>query len=181
MFRILITLTATFLLFACATPMRLGISEAEWNNFSPEEKSKIKKGYYEIQKTRLHSRETVIPDGTKLHVTIYGGVVNVPPFANKVSYSPVEFDIENGTRQIVSIRELNGDNKISMIAAYQNKTLFLDPSRYDPEKKEGSIQLHYSPIWDRGFTYENVSSTGYVYLSKVNVTVKKRVDAQAQD
>lgn len=173
MFRVLLLLLASSLLAACATPMRLGISEAEWNNYGPEERQRIKSGYYEVLKSSVNDSENVVPDGSTLHVKLYGGQIALPPFANLCNYLPVEFDIMSGDCQKIELQESNGDNKVSMKICYRNKTLYLDPSRYDPSKKIGSIQLHYSPIWDRGFTYQNVSSTGYVHLTNVNVAVRR--------
>jgi hypothetical protein len=160
-------------LAACVTPMKLGISEAEWENYSPEQKQKIKKGYYYILKKSIKNTEKGESDGTSLHVQVSGGKVNMPPFSSLSSYVPITFDLRSGDCQTVHVMEQSGDKKVPMKVCYYNKTLYLDPSRYDPDKGIGSIQLHYSPIWDRGFTYQGVSSSGYVHLTNVNVTVKK--------
>lgn len=153
--------------------MRLGISEAEWKNYSPDERQRIKSGYYEMLKGRYSEEEKTTSDGTMVKVKVSDGQVDMPPFANLSSYIPVEFELQSGDCQNIELRQQNGNKKISMKACYLNKTLYLDPSRYDATKKLGSIQLHYSPIWDREFTYQNVSSNGYVHLTNVNVTVRK--------
>ncbi len=181
MLRIILILMVFFSLSACVSPMRFGISEAEWQNFSPEEKDRIKQGYYEILKNRSNNDERIVPDGSILHVKVFGGQVKMPPFLTLVSYTPIEFDLPNGESQAVQFKEENGNKKVTMRVYYKNKTLFLDPSRYDPEKGIGSIQLHYSPIWDRGFTYENVSSNGYVHLNRVNVTVRRYNSSEQED
>lgn len=152
--------------------MRLGISEAEWQNYSPEKREQIKSGYYEMLKNKFHE-EKAVSDGSTLHVRISDGQVTMPPFSNPVGYTPVEFDIGSGDCQTVEVHDLAGNKKVPMKVCYQNKTLYLDSSRYDKAKRLGSIQLHYSPIWERGFTYQGVSSSGYVHLTNVNVALRK--------
>jgi hypothetical protein len=172
----IVLLLLTLLLTACVSPMRMGISEAEWRHFSPEEKEKIKKGYYEVLKGRFHANEKAVSDGSTLNVKIAGGQISMPPFNGLCHYAPLEFNILSGDCLKLDLKELEGNRTIPMQACYRNKTLFLDPSRYDPTKRIGSIQLHYSPIWDRGFTYANVSSSGYAHLTNVNVSVKRYQD-----
>jgi hypothetical protein len=171
MIRIIIILISLLPLVGCVTPMRLGISEAEWRNFSPEERDKIKSGYHEVSKSK--DFEDAMPDGSNLHVRLYGGQVNMPPFSSLYRYTPIEFDIGNGQCQNVTLNSEEGDKKVTLKACYRGKTLYLDPSRYDVSKRVGSIQLHYSPIWDRGFTYQKVSSSGYAHLTGVNVALRK--------
>jgi len=174
MFKTLFVLFTLALLSACVTPMHLGIPDAEWQNYSPEERKKIKSGYYELMKSHVGvEEEKIVPDGSSLHVRLSGGNVLMPPFSHPVSYTPVEFDVESGASEKIILEAPGGEQKTTLHICYRNKTLYLDPSRYDPTKRLGSIQLHYSPIWNRGFTYENVSSSGYVHLSHVNVNVKK--------
>lgn len=162
-------------LSACVTPGRLGIPEEQWNNYTAEERAKIKKGYYEILKDKL-DKEKVTSDGTIVQVKLSGGKANMPPFASLFPYHPVDFEVTSGDCQTVTLKEEGGDKTVKMRACYFNKTLYLDPSHYEVSKRFGSIQLHYSPIWDRGFTYQNVSSSGYVHLTNVNVSVKRLND-----
>jgi hypothetical protein len=173
MLRILFLVTIGLLLSACVSPVGLGISEEQWRSYTPEQKEKIKSGYYEILKKRFHSEPKVASDNTYLHVAIFGGKVVMPPFSSMSDYLPVEFNVSSGECTTVKIKEAGSDKMMAMKACYQNNTLFLDPSRYDPSKRVGSIQLYYSPIWDRGFSYQNVSSSGYVHLTGVNVLIQK--------
>ncbi|MBA2655263.1 MAG: hypothetical protein H0U71_09405 [Gammaproteobacteria bacterium] len=174
MFRIFFLLLVLCGITACATPTRLGISDAEWQNYSSDQQQKIKSGYYEMLKSRGKTDdEPIVSDGSALNVRICAGQVAMPPFTDLSNYSPVELSVISGNCQTVQINELNGNKKVPMKVCYLNKTLYIDPSRYDQTKKLGSIQLHYSPIWDRGFTYQNVSSSGYAHLTNANVTVRK--------
>jgi hypothetical protein len=172
MYRIIILLVA-LTLTACVTPARLGISEEQWSNYSPEEQEKIKEGYREAKKVRAPESEAVAPDGSVVKLRISGGNVSMPPFTDTCQYTPVDLQVTNGGCAKVKIKELNGDKTVTMQVCYRNKTVYIDPSRFDPNKALGSIQLHYSPIWNRGFTYQGVSSTGYVHLTNANVVIRR--------
>lgn len=149
----------------------MGISEVEWSNYTPEEQAKLKEGYRAVKKSKL--AENSAPDGSRVQLQISGGKVTMPPFTETRQYSPFTVEVANGDCTKVDIKSADGDKTTKMQVCYYGKTIYIDPSRYDPNKAQGSIQLHYSPIWDRGFTYQNVSSTGYVHLTNVNVVVKR--------
>jgi hypothetical protein len=174
MLRVLLLLLLSVTLAGCVTPMRLGISEATWQNYSSEERKKIKEGYYELLKSRFgRKEEKVISDGGMLNVRISGGQVAMPPFVHLSDYNQVDFDILSGNCRTVQVQGKNSNKKVALKVCYLNKILYLDPSPYDPKKRLGSIQLHYSPIWDRGFVYQRISSSGYVRLTHANVAVRK--------
>ncbi len=172
MLRLISLLLIVLFLSACATPNTLGISKAEWNNYSPVEREKIKSGYYAILRGEGKIKKSV-SDGSRVQVKISGGKIKLPPFANLENYIATNFLIRDGQCKTVQISEATAKNTIPMKVCYLNKTLYLDPSRYEIEKSVGSIQLHYSPIWDRSFTYKDVSSSGYVHLTGVNITVAR--------
>lgn len=164
----IILLLITLALSACVTPARLGISEAEWANLTPEQQAKIKDGYFEVKKHRS-GPDRIVPDGSNVHLKVSSGKIG----ATACNYSSFEIDVQSGNCQTVKVKQLDGDKTVDVQACYYNKTVYLDPSRYDPNKSIGSIQLHCSPIWDRGFTYQNVSSSGYAHLTNVNVAVRR--------
>lgn len=168
--RILLLLITLFLV-ACVTPARLGISEAEWSNYTPEERAKIKQGYQETKRSKIV--EKITPDGSVVKLQISGGQMNMPPFSGALDYSPFDVHVASGDCETVKVKERNGDKTVNVQICYYNKTVYVDPSRYDPSKSVGSIQLHYSPIWDRGFTYQHVSSSGYAHLNNVNIVVRR--------
>lgn len=173
MLRIIFLVITLFYLSGCATPMRMGISDAQWQNYTPEEQARIKTGYYQMLKSRS-TEERVIPDGTFVNVKVSGGQILMPPsFSDSCSYSPFELEIPSGDCKTVKVKQDDGNKTVAVQICYHNKSIFVDPSRYDSSKRLGSIQLHYSPIWDRGFTYSNVSSTGYAHLKNVNVAVRR--------
>lgn len=173
MLRIILIIGILFSLTGCLSPTTLGISETEWQTYTPEQQKKIKSGYYEVLKTKVEKREEAGPlENTKLLVKISGGKTNMPPFTQLSEYKPVEFQLSNGSCRSIRLEREDGQQSVEVKACFQGKSLYIDPSAYDVSKKVGSIRLYYSPVWDRGFTFENVSSSGYAHLTNVNVTVK---------
>jgi hypothetical protein len=173
LYRLLFILILAFSLSGCASRVALGISESEWQNYSPDERHKMTASYFKMLKSKVYDSDQAGSENSAVAVCISGGQVKMPPAFNELyAYKPVEFVIANGDCVPVMVNQLKGDRSIKMQACYRNKTLYLDPSRYDFTKKFGSIQLHYSPIWKRGFTYQKVSSDGYVRLTNVDVAVK---------
>lgn len=173
MFRIILIVSMLFSLTGCLTPTTLGISETDWQNYSPEQRQKIKSGYYEVLKAHPSSDEEsgALADST-LSVQLAEGTAKMPPFTQAIQFKPVDFQLSNGRCRTITLESLQGNESVNVKACFLGKSLFIDPSAYEISKKVGSIRLHYSPIWDRGFTYQHISSSGYAHLEDVNVTVK---------
>jgi hypothetical protein len=69
------------------------------------------------------------------------------------------------------MQQESASGKVNLRACFKRNILFLDPSRFDLTKKEGSVRLYQSPLWRDGFTYKNIDSSGYVKLTDVNITI----------
>lgn len=168
----IVLLLVTLALGACVTAERLGIPEEQWDSYSPEEQAKIKSGYEEVKKHKAVA-EKIVPDGSIVQLKVSDGKIGIPPFDASYDYTPFNVEVASGDCKTVKVKQAQGEKTVAVQICYYNKTVYLDPSRYDPNKAVGSIQLHCSPIWDRGFTYQHVSSTGYARLANVNVAVRR--------
>ncbi|MGB6977337.1 MAG: hypothetical protein WBE18_07805 [Gammaproteobacteria bacterium] len=165
------------LLGGCATsPNTLGISDAEWKSYSKAQRNEILQNYRKIHKTHQEPT-TQIASSTRgdntntISVNIQGGKIMMPPFTDAQDYRPVSFIIRNGHCKRVSV-QANQGRAINLDACYQNKILYLDPSRYDISKSKGSLIFNAIPFWEHGFTYRDVSSSGYAQLTQVNITIQ---------
>jgi hypothetical protein len=176
MYKCLIIFISAVLLAACATvtPNSLGISQDQWNQYTPEQKREMNKGYREVQKQAKQKQE--ISSNSTLSVNIYGGQILLPPFTYLKDYQPIAFAIKEGdcNVKLPVIEKNNPQIKTTLKVCYKNNVLFLDPSPYLPSQAQGSIQLHHMPTWTRGFTYPGISSTGLVKLTGVNVFIKEQ-------
>ena len=110
-----------------------------------------------------------------LQVSLNDGFVAMPPFEDKDIYHfmPVEFTIHEGTCQHEVLYQFNRLHWVTLCACYRNNVLYLDYSHYDLENKTGAALLYANPLWEDGFIYHNVCSSGYTRMKNVTVTVRK--------
>lgn len=155
---------------AIGYPAKLGISQSDWSQYSPEKKDQLMSSYEEAQ-TRKKSEHIRAGSGL-LFVNIHDGKVLLPPYTTLVTYEPVAFRIKQGDcGKKIPVTGNEGGKKGKLEVCYKDDTLYLDPSPYDPALALGSLQLLYMPVWKRGFTYPNVTSTGLLKLTHTQIYV----------
>lgn len=172
MFKWLSVLVLILLTAACATvsPNKLGISQSQWDQYSDSQRQQIIEGYQQAQRQKVSSSQR---SGSVLQVTVQGGEVTSPPFTDFYAYQPISFSIQSGQcHQKIPVVPDQG-KKTALEVCYINDTLYLDPSAYEPAKAIGALQFPYMPVWKRSFTYPDLSSTGRLKLTHVNVTVQE--------
>jgi hypothetical protein len=174
---------APIFLLGCAinTPEKLGISNLEWMSYSQDRQKSLLADYAQMQKELAGKEEEKKEDykisiGTYLEVSIFGGKIMFPPsFINWQNYEPVRFVVFKGECSNIPIMQISdSDSKTELGVCFQDNVLYLDSSHYDLTKKMGSVTIYSSPLWLNGFTYKDISSTGYVRLSNVNVEVTQK-------
>ena len=174
MIRFLLIVFSFLLLSACAvTPNQLGISQSEWNQYSEQQRQQIKHDYHQAQKVKhgMHAKR----GNSVLVVRIQGGQVLMPPYTSLQPYQAASFNIKAGECNVkIPLVQLNNSaQKTSLNVCYTNDVLYFDPSPYDPNLAKGALQFAYMPVWKRGFTYSNISSTGFTKLTNATVFVKE--------
>jgi hypothetical protein len=173
--RFLIVIFSFLMLAGCATvsPNKLGISQSQWSQYSEQQRQQIIHNYHQAQAVehQLHAKN----NHSVLAVKIQGGQVLMPPYTNLQAYQPVAFDIKAGScHQKVALLSANGSQqKTNLKACYSGDILFLDPSPYDPNLAKGALQFAYMPLWKRGFTYNNVTSSGFTKLTGGSVFIQE--------
>ncbi len=173
MFRWVSVLVLTLLTAACATvsPSKLGISQSQWDQYSDTERQQILQGYQQAQRQKVSSSAK---SDSVLQVNIQEGKVTSPPFTDLYVYQPLSFSIQMGDcHKRIPVSLTDSRKKAALEACYINDTLYLDPSVYEPAKAIGSLQFPYMPMWKRGFTYPDLSSSGRLKLTHANVTVQE--------
>jgi len=165
-------------LTGCATvyPNRLGISQADWDQYSPAKQEQLMSAYEQAQE-RKKSVHVQAGSGV-LSVKVEGGKALLPPYTNLVAYQTVAFTIKQGDcRRKIPVIESDGGEKGKLEVCYKDDTLYLDPSPYDSALSLGSLQFPYMPVWKRGFTYPNVTSTGLLKLTNAQIYLRELVPA----
>jgi hypothetical protein len=169
-------LVVLLLLEGCATsPSTLGISQAQWQSYTKTQRQEILQNYRRINSTRnevLTQNSSTSNGDNAINVTIQSGKIVMPPFTDAQEYLPIAFTIKNGHCKRIVVSQVNQEKTTDLDTCYQNKILYLDPSRYDITKSKGSLIFNSIPFWEHGFTYHDVSSSGYAQLMHVNITIK---------
>jgi hypothetical protein len=173
MLKLLPLVIFSFLLAACSiSPNRLGIPESQWAQYDDAQRKQIIEDYRQVQAKK--KEEHAKSGNSILEVNIEGGSAIFPPYTESQPYQPITFSIQEGDcNRREQILGAGSSNSTILGACYKDQTLFLDPSAYEISKADGSIQLQYMPVWKRGFTYPNISSTGLARLQGVNITIKE--------
>lgn len=169
----------TVFLAGCATvsPQTLGIPQSEWDQYSPEKKDQILASYQQAQE-RKRAVSAKAGKGV-LTVNIEGGQVLLPPYTHLTAYQPISFTLKQGdcNKKITVAQADDPEQKGKLSVCYQGDTLYIDPSPYEPNLSLGALQFPYMPIWKRGFTYPNMTSSGLLKLTNVDISLKQVVSA----
>ena len=175
----LLKVFAVIILFlsGCASvsvPVKLGITESEWMNISKDKKQILFSNYEQSIKERnqfIKNKKDYV-GSVFLEIAIHSGQVMMPPFDYWQDYKPVKFIIfKDQYRDIILQSPIDKKSFVELgVYFYENK-LYLDPSRYDLAKKNGSISINFSPLWPSGFSYKGINSSGYVRLNNVTIEI----------
>jgi hypothetical protein len=171
MFRIFLLLCLLSLIGCAVSPAELGISQQQWNKYNQQEQQKILTAHKEL--IRAKRKENLKSTGDSwLQVSIEDGSVMMPPFIRHYKYTPVTFRIREGTCQKNALHNYKSSNFVKLDSCYKDDILFLDPSCYEMDKKDGTVRLYFSPLWKQGFIYKNICSDGYARLHDVTIKIK---------
>lgn len=170
----LIIVIAILFLSGCSgsVPMKLGMTESEWLGYSPGKQQALLANYKKFVQEYKNFIKAQPSSDTFLEINIYDGKVMMPPFDDWHDYDPIKFMIfKDQCRDIVLHQALNKKKFIELRGCFNGNILYLDPSRYDLMKKNGSISINFSPLWLSGFSYKGVNSSGYVKLKNVTIAI----------
>jgi hypothetical protein len=175
----ILTLLAFVFLAGCATvsASKLGISKADWDQYSPEKQEQLISAYETAQASKKAIRAQ--PGSGVLSVKIDGGQASLPPYTGLTAYEPLLFTVKQGDCQRnIPVEGVDAKSKKGKLeVCYKDNILYLDPSPYDPALALGSLQFPYMPVWKRGFTYSNMTSTGLLKLTGAQIYLREVVPA----
>ena len=182
--RLLLVIGALFLMGCANNPALLGVSDLEWTSYSPEKQKSLLANYGQISKERksiIKGQENQNLSDVFLEVSVSDGKIMFPPaFINWQNYKPVKFKIFKGQCSDVEIEhQSDNDSKTKLGACFYDNILYLDHIYYDLAKKNGTVSIHFSPLWLTGFAYKGISSSGYVGLNNVTVEIKQEEKGSA--
>lgn len=154
-----------------------GVSQTQLKKLTAAQTRELKKNFIRIQKQRATEKQAqdrlIITPGTpKLRLSIEGGTVVMPPYSSSYAYKPATLTVYQGKCQSVRLLQKEGNRSTDLEACYLGNILYLDPSRYEYKWIHGSLRFYYTPIWQSGFTYNDISSQGYTLLKNAKIKVK---------
>lgn len=167
--QILLVLGALLLTSCTVTPGELGFAPKQWQMMNSRRRKMLQVDYY-----RIHNalQLKTVYQGPKIHVTLFGGAAMMPPLFQTYYFESLKFETSPGKCQNIQLTSWNQTRSVKLTVCYDGVTLSFDPSRYDLSKTMGTLLLTYNILWKYGFTYNNLSSSGYARLKNTDVTIK---------
>lgn len=155
---------------ACVSHTDFGVDSGAWQSMSLQQKKALQENYLKIQAYQQAATKT---SGKQvLRLSVWGGKAKMPPDFDVYAFNKVSIYLHEGSCQDLWLNASEGKHQGSVRACYLNTLLSLDPSRTNPADWQGTVFFHYNPVWDHGFTYHSVSSSGYAGLSNASVRVQ---------
>ncbi len=176
-YRFIFLLLITLVLSACVSvkPEQVGLSTVGWESLSYKEKEKISSTYRKTEKTRQQWLGQMRQNpNNQLTVTIAPGKAYFPPYLEAQEFLPVIMNLTDG-KCYQDVQLLARDNPLlvtNLSVCYYQNILYLDPSFSNLAEAKGSLVFPYLPVWQRGFSYPNISSNGLVRLSNARITIQ---------
>lgn len=99
-----------------------------------------------------------------IKVKIQNGTAISPSNASAQTYQPVNFDLANDECKKIALNLANSET-FPLQACYKGNILSLDT------KTKPATRFYYSPLWQQGFTYPNMTSSDS-RLRNVDVRIK---------
>jgi hypothetical protein len=165
----------TTMLIGCSaiSPEQLGISKTRWKQYNKQEQEQITNNHKYILQTVKKSTFSAHGD-SYLEITLQNGRAIMPPFTDSYAFKPSTLKIREGICQVVSLYAIDANKHTTLHACYNNDVLLLDPSFYEIDKRYGSIRMHYSLLWNDGFSYAGINTSGYTRLQNATIFIKKQ-------
>lgn len=163
------------LLTACQTMdhKHFGLSEHEWNNLQPEQKSKLTKKYWQVKKQHvLTTNKAFRTPFKKIEIKLVKGTALMWPEKRQMAFMPVRIILQSGACKEV---ELFGPGKISNTVSeicYDGKQVSIDPSHWQLEYANGALVIARHHLWHQGMVYQHLNSKGYAGLRNVSVSIR---------
>lgn len=153
-----------------------GIPSKEWSALSMPDIKDLQENYQRIKDLReeeksWQERTKITATTPRIELNIQGGTIQVPPFVKRVEYKPIKLVVYQGHCRSVKVHEKSGKKKTELEACYLGDIVYIDPSKTVYQWRHGSLRFYYVPIWDSGFTYDNISSHGYVVLQDATIKI----------
>ena len=166
---------STLALFACQSmdPKEFGMSEAEWQRLTPEQKKEYSDKYWSVKKQHAFSiSKRYNTPYSRINVRLSHGSALLWPAKSYQKYMPIELTLKVGQCQNVTLSSYSLANKTTTDLCYNGKELELDSSHWQSEYAAGGLKIPRHHLWQQGMSYEDLTSKGYAQLKNVKVFIR---------
>jgi hypothetical protein len=171
--KILLLLCAATISSCSISSEQLGISKKRWKQYDKQEQERIVSGHRYISQT-IKKNVFAAPGNSCLKITIKDGRAIMPPFTDSYAFSPITFKIQERACKNTTLYAVNINKHTSILACYSNDILLLDPSPYEINKRYGTASIHHSLLWNDGFNYTNINTSGFTRLQHATIFIQKQ-------
>lgn len=167
----ILALLPSVLLVGCVSTNDLGVSRQDWQATSAQQQQQMKQAYRNIMH---YQQQQMKPEPNKagINVVLDSGTAMMPPFTSPLAFRIAKATIPAGECRQMPLDAITSDQTVDLTACYIHGVLALDPSHYQVNDWQGTRFINYNPLWLQGFTYHQVSTSGYVRLKHTDVTIK---------
>ncbi len=158
-------LLCILMLSGCATS-KLDLADLNWQQIQKS---------HRIQKAKaIEEQKAPITKKTpRAEITFEHGQAKIPLFKVRSRFKPAKMIVYQGHCQTVALKQVDGYLHVDVEACYRGNEILVDGVKYDYAKRYGTIRLAELPMWESGFTYKGISTTGYAKLSGTDISIKK--------
>lgn len=105
-----------------------------------------------------------------LTVMVSDGTV-APKGSAPTSYQPIKMFVPMGLCNRATVFSNNKVKLSQVTACYKNNMLSLDPERFSFNMTRNAISFYPIPLWQSGYTYQNISSHGALHFQGATVSI----------
>lgn len=152
----------------------VGLSDREWAYTPALQKMAMlnnhinNKGNWCQKQTFVnHAQAPIFIELESGYASLWPGKVNKP-------IEPLRLLLKPGDCVNVALQSKDHQHQSQLDLFYDGRSLILDPLFYDYASSNGTLQIDKHPLWLNGFSYSNLSTTGYASLNKLKLTIHEQ-------
>lgn len=174
MIRAMLLILTALMVSACSSPYQeLALPKVAWQGYSAHRKAALLQAHQSVLKIRqAQAKKAKIYAGPDISIYIYNGTAKMPPYTNRYHFSTVRVRFKPGQCKDVPLTSIDTNHHVLLKACFDGLQLAVDPSPYRLDAATGSLFFPYNPLWERGMTYDHLSSQGRVALKGASLTIK---------
>ena len=117
-----------------------------------------------IKNNKVSQKDTI-------NVTIANGTIPSPTTNTPQSYQSTVFALKDGNCSKTNIVLANNEN-VNLKTCFTGNVLFVDAERSKLTSRNQTIRFYLNPLWQQGYTYQNITTNGKAHLTNADIRIK---------